>query len=37
MKTSVFKLVNWISKKDKTTYLFVGDIHKNLIKKLKNR
>ena len=37
MKTSVFKLVNWVSKKEKITYLFVGDTHTNLIKKLKEK
>lgn len=37
MKTSVFKLVNWISKKNKIIYLFVGKTHQNLIKKLKNK
>ena len=37
MKTSIFKIVNWISKKDKITYLFVGDSHKKLIKKLKDK
>ena len=31
MKTSVFKLVNWINKKNKETYLFVGDYHKKII------
>ena len=34
MKTPIFKLVNYIEKKKKIIYLFVGSIHKNLIKKL---
>ena len=34
MKTPIFKLVNWIHKKEKVIYLFVGNIYTNLIKKL---
>ena len=37
MKTSIFKLVNWKSNKDKIIYLFVGRDHKNLIKNLQDK
>tara|TARA_B110000238_G_scaffold44593_1_gene48121 strand:+ start:7205 stop:12388 length:5184 start_codon:yes stop_codon:yes gene_type:complete len=36
MKTSIFKVIYWINKKEKHTYLFVGNTYKNLIKKLQD-
>ena len=33
MKTTIFKIINWIDKTNKKIYLFVGQSNKNLIKK----
>ena len=37
MKSSIFNLINWESNNKKINYLFVGNEHKKLIEKLKNK